>query len=386
MPHSKQPPKRKSSAAAPQRNVAPIPFFDYQRQLAGIRAEIDAAITRVFTSGKLILGPEVAAFEEACARWCGVTHGVGVNSGTDAIKIALRALGIGEGATVITVANTAVPTVSAIRETGATPLFVDTDAYGSIDATQIEKHIRKNTKAIVVVHLYGHPCDMRSIMRIARRHGLRVIEDCAQAIGSRFNGKKVGGFGDVGCFSFYPTKNLGAYGDGGMIVTRSKQLAARCRELRMYGMRGTYYAQEEGYNSRLDELHAAMLRVKLEHLETWNTRRRAIAAQYRALIVNPQVMVPEERENGTSSYHLFVIRCPKRDALKAHLAAHDIITGIHYPFPIHLQRAYRFLGYKKGSLPRTEAYAKQILSLPLFPELTNEEIERIAHVINTFTG
>src|SRR3989344_1229572 len=361
-----------------------VPFFDITRQHKTIEQEIKSAIDRVLASGKFLLGSESVAFEGAFSSYIGMKHGIGVNSGTDALKIALRVLGIGNGDEVITVTNTAVPTVSAIREVGALPVFVDSDEYFTLDPDQLEEKITSKTKAVIVVHLYGQPADMAAIMTIAKRHKIPIVEDCAQATGAKIADKKVGSFGTLSCFSFYPTKNLGAYGDGGMILTNDEVLAKTCRQLRMYGMEGSYYANIEGYNSRLDEMQAAILATKLPHLEEWNTRRRAIATRYLTEITNPLIMLPAERAGGTHAFHLFVIRTARRDDLKRFLTEKGIGCGIHYEFPIHLQKAYSFLNYKPGGFPTSETGAKEVLSLPIFPELTGEEIESVITAVNQF--
>ncbi|HEY4504499.1 MAG TPA: DegT/DnrJ/EryC1/StrS family aminotransferase [Candidatus Paceibacterota bacterium] len=367
-------------------NNTEIPFFDYRRQLGTIRPKIDQAIWRVLNSGKLILGDEVAKFEKEFAKYIGVKYAVGVNSGTDAIKIALRALGIGLGDEIITVANTAVPTVSAIREVGAVPVFVDVVEDYNIDASKIAEKINKKTRAILAVHLYGMPCSIKEIVKIAKTNKIFLVEDCAQAHGATYMGKKVGSFGDIACFSFYPTKNLGAYGDGGMIVTSNKKLADKCRELRMYGMRGTYYAHVEGYNSRLDELQAAILRVKLPYLDRWNKARSKVAKRYLAEITNSDIILPILKSGVNPAWHLFVVRVTSREKFMNFLKQKGVAVAIHYPYPIHLQRAYKFLGLKKGNLPNTEKYANQIVSLPIFPELKDSEVAYIIKCVNEFNA
>lgn len=361
-----------------------IPFFDYQRQLKKINRQIDEAIKRVLNSGKLILGQEVKNFEDNFSKYIGAEYGIGVNSGTDALKIALRALSVKAGDEVITVSNTAVPTVSAIREVGAIPKFVDIKEDFLIDENQIQQALTKKTKAIIAVHLYGHPGNMPAILKIAKKYKLKIIEDCCQAHGAKIGGKNVGAFGDISCFSFYPTKNLGAYGDGGIILTSNKNLADTCRALRMYGMEHGYYSEIEGYNSRLDEIQAAILNVKLKYLDQWSKQRKKIAEFYLENIKNPKIILPKIDKNSASSFHLFVIRTEARNLLEEYLKANNIGHGIHYPYPIHLQKAYKFLGYKNGDLPRTEKFAEQILSLPIFPELTKEEIKYIVQKINKF--
>jgi dTDP-4-amino-4,6-dideoxygalactose transaminase len=361
-----------------------IPFFDYKRQLKIIKPKIINSIATTLDSGKLILGGEVEKFEKNFSIFCGVKFGVGVNSGTDAIKIGLRALGIKEGDEIITVANTAVPTVSAIREIGAIPKFIDIKEDYTMNELLIERILTKKTKAIIPVHLYGQPCNMPAISKIAKKNKLLIIEDCAQAHGAMINGKKVGSFGELSCFSFYPTKNLGAYGDGGMIVTSDARLAEKCRMLRMYGMKKGYFAEIEGFNSRLDEMQAAILNIKLKYLDEWNTKRKMIAQSYLNGINNRKILTPEISSVIDHAFHLFVIRTEKRDDLIKYLNKSGIGYGIHYPVPLHLQPAYKFLKVKKRILPLTEKFAKQIVSLPIFPELKKEEIKKIISTVNKF--
>lgn len=360
-----------------------IPFFDYKRQLKKIEPEINKALKKVLNSGSLVLGLEVKKFENNFAEYIGVNYGIGVNSGTDAIKIALKAINIKRGDEIITVANTAVPTISAVRETGAIPKFVDVKNDYTIDEDKIENKITKKTKAILIVHLYGRGCDMKTILKIAKKNKLKIIEDCAQAHGTIINNKKAGSFSDISCFSFYPTKNLGAYGDAGIILTRDKKLSGECRALRMYGMTQGYHSRSEGYNSRLDEMQAAVLNVKLKYLNRWIARRCQIAKYYLNNIKNSKIILPESNTKN-DSFHLFVIKTNQRNKLLKYLNNKKIGSGVHYESPIHLQKAYKFLGYKKGNLPVTEKLSKQIISLPVFPELTNKEIEYIVKTINAF--
>ncbi|MSU55014.1 MAG: DegT/DnrJ/EryC1/StrS family aminotransferase [Candidatus Taylorbacteria bacterium] len=361
-----------------------IPFFDATRLVKKTEAETNAAIKRVLNSGKFVLDEEVNKFEKEFSSYIGTTHGIGVNSGTDAIKIALKTLGVGTGDEVITVSNTATPTISAIRELGATPVFVDTDEYFLMDVRKIEAAITRKAKVLLPVHLYGQTADMVEIMKIANKHSLKVVEDCAQATGSKAGDKKAGSFGDLSCFSFYPTKNLGAYGDGGMILTNSKEYATTCRQLRVYGMQETYFANIEGFNSRLDEIQAAILRTKLPTLDSNNERRAFIAHQYLSKIDNPEIELPKIRNGNLHVFHLFVVKISKRESFIDHLKKNSIGFGIHYPFPVHLQKAYEFLGYKNGSLLNTENDSEKIISLPIFPELTDKEIESVIEIINKF--
>ncbi len=360
----------------------PIPFFDYLRQYNVLKKPIHGAIDKVLNSGRLILSEEVKRFENNFARYIGAGFAVGVSSGTDALKIAARALEFKAGDEIITVANTAVPTISAIRELGLIPKFVDIKKDFTMDETLIEQKITTKTRAILPVHLYGQSCNMSAISKIAQKHGLKVIEDCAQAHGTKHRGKKVGTFGDIACFSFYPTKNLGAYGDGGMILTKSKRLAEKCKQLRMYGMRSTYYSKLEGYNSRLDELQAAILNVKLKYLDRHNKKRQKIASLYLKKINNEKIILPSIPDINEHIFHLFVIRTKNRPKLLKYLSANNIGYGIHYPYPVHQQTVYKFLG--SASLPNTERCAKEIISLPIFPELSKEEINYIIKTLNLF--
>jgi dTDP-4-amino-4,6-dideoxygalactose transaminase len=346
--------------------------------------EIAGAVQRVLTRSWFTLGPELEAFEDAFARYHGVEHAVGVANGTDAIELALRAADLGPGAEVITVAHTAAATVCAIERAGARPVFVDIDPQTyAIDAQAVEAVITPLTRAIVPVHLYGHPADMCALERLAARYGLLLLEDCAQAHGARYAGRRVGTFGTIAAFSFYPTKNLGACGDGGAIITRDRSLADRLRQLRNYGqgeVRGRHDLR--GVNSRLDEMQAAILSAKLRHLDTFNAERRRLADAYRRSLRG--VSIPVERFPATHAYHLFVVRHPLRDALREHLRARGIGTLVHYPTPVHLQPAYADLGYRAGSLPHTEQAAAEIVSLPLYVGMTEAQAERVAQVIATF--
>lgn len=362
-----------------------VPFFDSTRQLKSIRKEINLAIKKVLDSGKFILGEEVEKFENKFSNYIGIKYGIGVNSGTDAIKIALRALGVKENDEIITVANTAVPTVSAIREAEGTPIFADTDEYFNIDPEDFERKITLKTKAVIVVHLYGQPADIDSIIKIAKKHKIKVVEDCAQSTGAEVKGKKVGSLSDISCFSFYPTKNLGACGDGGIILTNNEKLSLKCRQLRMYGMKKTYYSNIEGYNSRLDEIQAIILTTKINYIENWNNKRIALANYYLKNIKNESIELPQIRKDTKHVFHLFVIKTKNIEALKEYLKENGIGFGIHYEFPIHLQKGYEFLGYKKGDLPITEKISNEIISLPIFPELTKQEIDYIAEKINNFS-
>lgn len=363
-----------------------IKYWEYLPGYQQNRREILAIVDRVFSSGRLILGQCVTDFEDHFARYCNATFGIGVNSCTDALFLALKALDIGTGDEVITVANTAVPTVAAIRATGATPVFVDVelDTY-LMDVSLLEAAITPRTRCIIPVHLCGQPVSMALLLEFATHYQLAVVEDCAQAAGACYQGGKVGSFGDLGAFSFYPTKVLGGYGDGGMVVTRDKALAKRLRRLRFYGMEGGYYAEEEGYNSRLDELQAALLDYQLPLLAADVERRTEIAAAYtRTLDGVGDVGLPTARPDRTHQFYLYTIRTAQRDRLMAYLAEHGIETRINYPFPIHLMRGYQFLGYQPGSLPVTERLAGEILSLPMHRFLTDHEVERVGKTVKTF--
>lgn len=366
-------------------NPMPIPVFDLTRQYATLEAEIQAALHQTLARGRYILGEEVAAFEQEFSAACGAAHAIGVGSGTDALLLALRACDIGPGAEVITVAHTAVATVAAIELAGARPVLVDIDPRRyTLDPALVEAAITPRTRAIIPVHLYGCPADLAPILEIAARRGLRVIEDCAQAHGARYRERPVGSWGDIAAFSFYPTKNLGAYGDGGAVVTRDAALAAQVRLLREYGWAERYISQRKGLNSRLDEVQAALLRVKLRHLADWNLQRRAFAAQYTAALTGSGLQLPFEPEDCYHVYHLYVVRAVRRAALSAHLQSRGIGSAIHYPAPVHLQPAYRDLGYPPGALPATEAAAATVLSLPLYPELRADEAQTVIDALLDF--
>lgn len=356
----------------------PIPFNDLKPLQAMLAAELEAAARRVLHSGWFILGPELEAFEAAFAEYHGVPHAVGVANGTDAVELALRALGIGVGDEVITVAHTAVATVCAVERAGAVPVLVDVDDRTfTIDLRAAEAAVTPRTRAIVPVHLYGHPADMDAVMALARRQGLAVVEDCAQAHGARWRGRLVGTIGALGAFSFYPTKNLGALGDAGAVIARDAELAVRLRRLRNYGQRERYEHVEAGQNSRLDELQAAFLRVKLAHLDAHNAERRRLAGLYARGLAGAPLRLPETAAGADHVFHLFVARHPARDRLRADLAAAGIGTLIHYPSPVHLQSAYAHLRERCGTLPVTERLAGEILSLPLYVGLGDERLARV---------
>jgi len=361
-----------------------VQVWDYKKEYEEDREDILAAVDRVFSSGRLILGESVEAFEEAFARYSSARHGVGVNSGTDALFIGLKALGVGPGDEVITVANTAIPTVSAIVSAGATPRFVDVDPETCLmDVTLLEGVVSQKTKVILPVHLYGQCVDMDVVNDFAKVHGLSVLEDCAQSTGALYKGRKCGSLGNVAAFSFYPTKNLGAYGDGGMvIVNEDTELAELARRLRMYGMEGCYYAEEHGYNSRLDAVHAEILLGKLERLDGWIERRRQLASNYRRQLVGMDLELPREVEGNYHTYYVYVAKHPDRDRIIESLKKNDIFVNISYPYPIHTMRGYSYLGYREGDLPVTEALAKMVFSLPMYPTLGDDEQDFVCGVLN----
>jgi dTDP-4-amino-4,6-dideoxygalactose transaminase len=370
-----------------------VPFLDLTRQYKRVKDEILSATQRVYEKGRFILGEEVSAFEKEFSHYCGVQYGVGVGSGTDAIFLALKAAGIGEGDEVVTVANSFVSTALAISFTGARPLFVDIDPRTyTMDPNRLElllkrekaKNSGRRIKAVLPVHLYGHPAEMDSLMEIANRYDLIVIEDACQAHGAKYGRKKVGSFGAMGCFSFYPTKNLGGYGDGGMVVTGHKRYEQNLRLLRSYGEREKYQHILKGHNSRLDEIQAAMLRVKLKFLDQWNEERRRKAKTYTGKLARLGVVCPSEKKGVQHVYHLYAIKTRKRESLQAFLKKRKIETLIHYPIPIPLQKAYRELGYRRRDLPLTNLWSRKILSLPFFPEMKEYEMEEVAEGIRSF--
>ena len=361
-----------------------IPFGDLKRQHDALRPELEQAISRVVASGWYILGPETRAFEEEFAAYCGANYCVGVGNGTEAIYLALTALGIGPGDEVICVSNAAVYEVLTILQTGARPVCVDVSSQThNLDPELLEVAITPRTRAIVPVHLYGLPADLPAIMAIAARHGIPVIEDCAQAHGARIGGRVVGGIGVMSCFSFYPTKNLGALGDGGAVVTSDPQLAEKLRRLRQYGWERKYYSTETGgINSRLDELQSAVLRVKLHHLPAWNARRQQIAGMYEDLLSDTALGLPHVSSGSEHVYHLYVLTHPERDQLQVALREQGIGSDIHYPLPAHLQPIYQSIA-APGSLPVTERLAQQVLSLPNFPELSDDEVRAVAATLRS---
>ena len=362
-----------------------IPFIDLKAQYESIKEEVQAAVSTTLASTQFTLGKEVAAFEEEFAAYCGGKFGIGVNSGTSALHLALLAAGVGPGDDVITVSCTFVATVAAVDYTGARPILVDVDPLTlNMDVSQLEAAITDRTKVILPVHLHGQSADMDPILAIARRHGLRVIEDAAQAHGAEYNGRRVGSIGDLGCFSFYPGKNLGAYGEGGMVVTNDEEFARTVRMLRDWGQERKYHHTLKGFNYRMEGIQGAILRVKLRHLDAWTEARRRHAAYYNELLTDVDVQTPVEMPYARHVYHVYAVRTPKRDLLQEALQAQGIQTGIHYPIPVHLQRAYVDFGYDVGNLLVTERAASELLSLPMFPELSHSQIEKVAEVILAF--
>ncbi len=355
-----------------------IPFVDLKAQYQSIREEVNAAIQRVLDNTSFILGREVEAFEAAFAEYVGAKFCVGISNGTAAIQLAVTACGLTAGDEVIVPANTFFATAEAVSTAGAAPVFVDADPSSyNIEVNRIEAAITPRTRAIMPVHLYGQAADLGPIFEIAARHNLIVIEDAAQAHGSLYKGKRVGALGLAGCFSFYPGKNLGAYGEGGAVVTNDAEVARRLRLLRDHGSERKYHHEIIAYNFRLEGLQGAVLGVKLKHLDRWNTLRREHAALYNQLLKDTNLILPREMDYAQHVYHLYVVQTEERDALQKSLTEAGVQTGIHYPIPIHLQPAYAFLGHKPGDFPEAERQARRVLSLPMFPELTNEQLEHV---------
>ncbi|MFA6459158.1 MAG: DegT/DnrJ/EryC1/StrS family aminotransferase [Candidatus Paceibacterota bacterium] len=355
------------------------------RQYKAYQKEYEDAALRVLRSGWYILGKEVENFEKEFAGFVGTKHCVGLNSGLDALILAVRALGIGEGDEVIVQANTYIATVLGITENGVTPVFVEPDEYYNIDISKIESAITPKTKAVMVVHLFGQATDMTAVAKIAKKHKLFVIEDCAQSHGAKFDGKMTGSLGDIACFSFYPTKNMGGFGDGGAVTTNDDKLARTVRLLHNYGSEVKYQNEIEGVNSRLDEIQAGFLRIKLSHLHELNVEREKLANKYLVGIKNPQVILPKVKKGADHIWHIFSVRCDRRDELQKFLLENGIKTMIHYPIPPHLSNAYKRLGFKKGDFPITEKYADIQLSLPLYNGMTEQEVEYVVETINKFS-
>ncbi|MBZ4664898.1 DegT/DnrJ/EryC1/StrS family aminotransferase [Mahella sp.] len=362
-----------------------IPLLDLKGQYHAIKDEIDAAIEGVLENGQFILGPQVKALEHDIASYAGVPYAIGVGNGTDALVIALRACGIGPGDEVVTSPFTFFASAESISAVGAKPVFVDIDPDTfNIDVSKIEQAITSRTRAIIPVHLFGQIADMDAIMDIARKHDLMVIEDACQAMGAEYKGMKAGSFGHAACFSFFPTKNLGTYGDGGMIVTRDADIDKKARMLRAHGSVKKYYHEMIGYNSRLDELHAAILNVKFKYLDQWNDMRRHNAALYDELLKDSGVVTPYAAPYAKHIYHQYVVQCDDRDGLAEALKAEGISTGVYYPLPLHLQDAYKGLGYKKGDMPYAEAACNRVLALPMYPELERHQIKYVADAIKNY--
>lgn len=365
-----------------------IPLVDLKTQYATIRDEVRQAIDEVLDSMQLTIGPNVRAFDKEWAQYCGTTQAIGVGSGTDALQLAIRACGVSSGDEVITVSHTFFATVEAIVYANARPILVDVDERSMLmDIGSVASRITARTKAIIPVHLYGRTVDLKPLRQLTQDRGITIIEDAAQSHGALLDdGKKSGSGGRVNCFSFYCSKNLGAYGEAGSITTNDEKLADDLRALREHGQSTRYYHPIVGYNARLDELQAAILRIKLRHLDEWNARRQAIAAQYNQLLAGTDVITPEIPGGGRHVFYCYAIRVPggRRDALRVHLAERGIGTQIHYPVPIHMQEAAQFLGYRKGDLPVTEKVAGEVLSLPMYPELTSAQIDRVATSVTEF--
>lgn len=362
-----------------------IPLVDLTAQYHSIKEEIDAAINATLESGRFILGPAVSTFEADIASYLEVEHAIGLASGTDALVLALRALDIGPGDEVIIPAYTFFATAGTVMSVGAMPVFVDIDPLSyEIDVMQIRDRITSSTKAIIPVHLYGHPAEMGPILELARSYGLKVIEDNAQAFGATYQGRKTGSFGDIGCLSFFPTKNLGAFGDGGMVVTNDPGLAERMRMLRTHGWKKKYYSEEVGFNSRLDALQAAILQAKFPHVDGWNQKRREISRRYSGQLAPLGVTVPVECEWARHVYHLYIIRSKRRDELQAFLKQKGIASDVYYPLPPHLSTPCRKLGYQEGNFPFAEQASRETLALPLYPELTTAQQDEVLGAVGEF--
>jgi len=373
-----------------------LPMLDLVAQYRTIKEEVDRAVAEVIESGQFILGPQVQALETELASYCQCSYAVGVASGTDALHLSLRACGIGEGDGVITSPFTFIATAEAISYVGATPIFLDIDKETfNLSPNQVEDFLKgrvkspysgskRRPKAIIPVHLYGRSAEMTDLKEVASAFDLKMIEDCAQAIGTEQGGRRAGSFGEAGCFSFFPTKNLGGYGDGGMITTNDGGMAEQIRILRQHGSRTRYYHEDLGFNSRLDEIQAAILRVKLRHLDAWIEGRQKVAELYRQNLQQVPILTPQDDPRGRHIYHQFTIRVPQRDALQSYLKERGVATMIYYPLPLHQQKVYSRLGYREGDLPESEKAAQEVLSLPVYPELTTEQIVFVAETISGF--
>jgi len=363
----------------------PIPYLDLKAQIKPLRAEIDAVIARTIDNCSFCLGPDTAQFEKDFAKFCGAEHAVGFNSGTSALHVALLLLGVGPGDEVITTPFTFVATSWAISYVGAKPVYVDIDdATFNLDPKLIEKAITPRTKAVLPVHLYGQPFDVDAILEICRKHQLPLVEDACQSHGAKYKGKTIGTFGDISCYSFYPGKNLGACGEGGALVTNNAAFAKRAKSLREHGSSVRYYHDEVGFNYRMEGIQGAVLGVKLKHLEKWTRERQRVAKRYAELLADTPLQLPREAGFAESVWHLYVVRHPRRDELKAHLDANGVGCALHYPLPLHLQKCYASLGYKAGDFPFAEKAGRECLSLPIYPELTDAQIQRVAQVVKDF--
>ena len=361
-----------------------IPFNTLDRQFFMYQEEYEKKALEILRKGWYILGPEVEKFEEEFAKYIGTKYSLGIDNGLNALVIAFRALGIGQGDEVLVQGNTFIASVMGITMNGAIPIFIEPDDFDNINVDLLEEKITEKTKAICVVHLYGQTAKMDKIMEIAKKHNLYIVEDCAQSHGSLFDNKMSGSFGDISCFSFYPGKNLGCFGDGGAVATNNEELYNKMKMLRNYGSSKKYHNDEVGYNARLDELQAGLLRIKLSHLNKLTKEREKIALRYLKEIKNENIILPKIRNHSTSVWHLFVIKTANRNKLQSYLEEHGIGTVIHYPIPPHLSKAYEYLGYKKGDFPITEEYAEKVLSLPLYNGMTEEEQSYVIEVINKY--
>lgn len=365
--------------------AAPVPYFDLPAQIRSLRAELDAALARAMENCTFCLGPDVAQFEKDFAKYCGAAHCLGFNSGTSALHVAMILAGVGPGDEVITTPYTFIATSWAISYVGAKPVYVDIDETTfNLDPKLVERAITPRTKAILPVHLYGHPCELDTLLEFGRKHNLPLVEDACQAHGAKYKGKTVGTFGQSACFSFYPAKNLGALGEGGALVTNDAKLAARAKSLREHGSTVRYHHDEIGFNYRMEGFQGAVLGVKLKHLAKWTERRRAIAKIYSDLLDETPLRLPREAADCESAWHLYTVRHARRDELKKFLEERGIGSAIHYPLPLHLQKAYAHLGYKPGDLPVAEKASREVLSLPMYPELTDKQIQRVTDVVKEF--
>ena len=363
-----------------------VPFSVLDRQYKKYQNEYENKALSILRKGWYILAEEVENFEKEYAEFVGTKYSLGIDNGLNALVLAFRALNIGKGDEVIVQGNTFIATVMGITQNGATPIFIEPDEFYNINIDEIEEKITNKTKAICIVHLYGQATKMDKVLELCKKYDLKLVEDCAQAHGAEYKGQKVGSFGDIGCFSFYPGKNLGCFGDGGAITTNSKEIYDRIKMLRSYGSEKKYHHIEVGYNARLDELQAGLLRIKLSHLKELTEERIKIAKRYLYEIKNPLIQLPNIKENCTHVWHLFVIRVENRKKFQKYLEANEIGTVIHYPIPPHLSKAYDYLGYKKGDFPITEKYAETVLSLPIYNEMKKEEIDYVIDIINKYRG